>query len=216
MRLHPGAPRRPDPSFSLAQYRQRAKRYDNELALFEPIRVEAVELLHLEPGQVVLDVGCGTGLSLGMLHSRVGPQGRIVGLDPSPEMLAQARKRVVVNGWSNVALVTAAAASAPLHGKADAAMFHFTHDVLRDDAAIAHVLKHLKPGARVVASGIQWAPPWAWPTNGLVLMAAMYSVSSLEGLSRPWDKLAAHLHDVDVRNTMFGSVYIVAGRYAPQ
>jgi hypothetical protein len=110
-----------------------------------------------------------------------------------------------------VELVQTTAAGAPLHGYADAALFHFTHDVLRDDDSIANVLAHLKPGARVVASGLQWAPPWMWPTNGFVLMAALYSVTSLEGMGRPWDKLAERLRDVKVDTALFGGIYIASG-----
>jgi len=47
-----------------------------------------------------------------------------------------------------------------------------------------------------------------------VLAAALYSVSSLEGLSRPWDKLAPHLHDMRVQTTMMGGVYVVSGKFA--
>jgi hypothetical protein len=86
--------------------------------------------------------------------------------------------------------------------------------VVRDNAALAHVLQHLKPGAHVVATGLQWAPPWLWATNGFVLAAALYSVTSLEGLSRPWDKLAARLHDMRVQTTMMGGVYVASGRFA--
>lgn len=209
-----GAGRRAEPSFALAQYRGRARHYDEELAPFEPIRAEAIGLLDLHQGQTVLDVGCGTGLSFGLLHSRVGREGRVIGIEPCPEMLERARRRITQHGWSNVALVQAAAAAAPLHGRADAALFHFTHDVVRDNAALTHVLEHLKPGAHVVATGLQWAPPWMWATNGFVLAAALYSVTSLEGLSRPWDKLAAHLHDMRVQTTMMGGVYVASGRFA--
>ena len=70
--------------------------------------------------------------------------------------------------------------TAPIAARADAALFHFTHDILREDAAIDNVLSHLKPGARVVATGLQWAPPWLWPANGFVMAAALYSVTSLD------------------------------------
>jgi demethylmenaquinone methyltransferase/2-methoxy-6-polyprenyl-1,4-benzoquinol methylase len=78
------------------------------------------------------------------------------------------------------------------------------------------VLSHLEPGARVVASGLQWAPLWAWPTNGFVMLAAMYSVTSLEGLGRPWDRLAARLKDVEVQTLMMGGIYIASGVYSPR
>jgi demethylmenaquinone methyltransferase/2-methoxy-6-polyprenyl-1,4-benzoquinol methylase len=101
-----------------------------------------------------------------------------------------------------------------LRGKAHAALFHFTHDVLRDAAALDHVLAHLRPDARVVAAGLQWAPPWMWATNAFVLAAALYSTSSLEGLSRPWDPLAQRLRDVRVQTAGLGGVFIISGRLA--
>lgn len=211
----PATRRAPDRSAALAQYRRRAMSYDTELALFEPIRVEAIDRLHLRRGDTVLDVGCGTGLSFQRLHDRIGKGGRIVGIEQSPEMLAQARERVGQNHWRNVDLVCAPAASAQAPVLADAALFHFTHDVLRERAAIGNILSHLRPGARVVASGLQWAPPWAWPTNAFVMLAALYSVTSFDGLGKPWDLLARRLADVDVSTSLMGGIYIASGVYAP-
>jgi len=204
--------RRPDASLAIAQYRHRAARYDLELLPFEAIRAEAIALLDPRPGATVIDVGCGTGLSFGPLVQRIGPGGRVVGIDPSPDMLALARRRVVQNGWSGIALLQATATDAPLRGRADAALFHFTHDVLRDPAALEHVFAHLKAGARVVASGLQWAPPWMLPANLFVLGAALYSVTCMEGLDRPWTLLAARLAQFELRQRGFGGIYIASGR----
>jgi trans-aconitate methyltransferase len=190
----------------------RAGIYDSELAPFEPIRAAAIERLGLEAGDWVLDVGCGTGLSFGLLQERVGAKGRITGIDQCPEMLAQARGRVKAQRWRNVELVERPAGRAGVRGRADAALFHFTHDILRDQAGLAHLVAHLKPGARVVASGLQWAPPWMVPTNAFVMMAAMHSVTSFEGLASPWDRLAAHLEGLHVDAMMFGGIYIASGR----
>lgn len=210
----PGGGRGPEGSRALAQYRLRAPRYDAELALFEPVRRDAIARLELRPGERVIDVGCGTGLSFEALRAGVGPAGRVVGIEPSPEMLALASRRVARRGWPNVELVAGFAADAPLRGQADAALFLFTHDVLRDNRSIAHVLAHLKRGARVVTAGLQWAPPWLWPANAFVMLAALYSVSSLEGLGRPWDKLAERLSGFELRSTPLGGIYVASGRLA--
>lgn len=200
---------------ALAQYRQRAALYDLELACFEPLRVRAIDRLGLQPGDTVLDIGCGTGLSLAALQAAVGPQGRVVGVEPCPEMLAQAQARVAAQGWGNVTLVAAPAAAAALPDQADAALFHFTHDVLRQPATLAHVLAHLRPGAPVVATGLKWADgwanAWAWPVNWWVGQAAGYSVTALEGLDAPWSHLAERLDGLQVERLWLDAVFIAAG-----
>jgi demethylmenaquinone methyltransferase/2-methoxy-6-polyprenyl-1,4-benzoquinol methylase len=216
MRPSPRAGRRPDrQAAALAQYRERASRYDTELILFEPIRDEAIAQLRLRAGDCVLDVGCGTGLSFPKLHASVGGTGRIVGIEQCPEMLAQARQRVESRGWRNVDLVLAPAAAARFDAMGDAALFHFTHDILRDEASLANLFDHLKPGARVVSAGLQWAPPWAWPANGFVMLAALYSTTSLEGLGHPFSRLASRLKDFRVQHMVLGGIYVASGRYDP-
>lgn len=201
----------PDHRAALDQYRQRAGVYDLELALFEPVRRRAIARLGLRPGETVIDVGCGTGLSLPLLRHKVAAGGHVVGIEQSPEMIEKARQRVAQHRWNNVVLVNAPADSAPLPGRADAAIFHFTHDILREPKAIAHVMRHLKPGARIVASGLQWSRFWAWPVNLFVLGAALRSVTTLDGLGRPWSHLATHLDHLNVDTTLAGGVYITSG-----
>jgi demethylmenaquinone methyltransferase/2-methoxy-6-polyprenyl-1,4-benzoquinol methylase len=211
MQLPTGPGRRPDPALAVAQYRRRAEHYDFELIPFEPVRRSAIASLDLHEGATVIDVGCGTGLSFQPLKERIGPTGRIVGIDPSPDMLALARQRIGRHHWSGITLAQAGAGDAVLHGRADAALFHFTHDVLQDEAALDHVMAHLKPGAHVVAAGLQWGPAWSVPVNLFVLGAALYSVTCLAGLEQPWRRLTARLRDVQVRSPGFGGIYIASG-----
>lgn len=207
----PGSDRPRSRAAALAQYSRRALRYDAELALFEPLRTEAIGLLVLQPGQRVLDVGCGTGLSFEPLLHAVGARGAIVGIEQSPDMMQLARERVARHGWRNVALIEAPAEEASMQGRLDAALFHFTHDVLREPRALDNVLAHLRQGAHVAAVGLQWAPAWAWPANCFVALAALHSVSSFDGLCQPWDLLAGRLQQFRLHTTLLGGIYLASG-----
>ncbi len=68
-------------------------------------REAAVEALRLEPGQVVLNVPCGTGQNLQLLQDRVRGTGAVVGVDLSAGMLAKAAAKVRAHGWDNVDLI---------------------------------------------------------------------------------------------------------------
>ena len=66
------------------------------------LSVRTVERLALQPGERVLDVPCGTGPSLLAAAERVGPTGRLVGVDYADRMLAIARHKVQARGLTNV------------------------------------------------------------------------------------------------------------------
>jgi demethylmenaquinone methyltransferase/2-methoxy-6-polyprenyl-1,4-benzoquinol methylase len=83
----------------------------------------------LKSGEVVLDVGCGSGLSFSILEEGVGHKGSIIGIDQSPEPLALARTLVEQSGWENVTLINSAVEDAQIPMTADAALFSFTHDI---------------------------------------------------------------------------------------
>lgn len=115
------------------------------------------ELLAPSSGQVILDVGCGVGNFARELAPRVGPSGRVVGLDQSTALLAVADGR-----WS--------AASLPLEFVAgDAHDLPFA-DATFDGCHTERVLQYLadpgrglaemvrvtRPGGRIVASDVDW------------------------------------------------------------
>ena len=72
-------------------YRRYARYYDLVFgAIFHPGRNMAIEHLHCQPGDRILEVGVGTGLSLGLYPETV----KVVGIDLSADMLARARRRL--------------------------------------------------------------------------------------------------------------------------
>src|SRR5260370_36180904 len=64
------------------QYRSRAQIYDLELALVEPVRARAIELLRIVSGDTILDIGCRTGLSFPAIERAIVAGGAVVGMKP--------------------------------------------------------------------------------------------------------------------------------------
>jgi ubiquinone/menaquinone biosynthesis C-methylase UbiE len=176
------------------------------------IRDRTVEKLALRPGDRVLDVACGTGLSLPMLRKTVGESGEVMGIEISPDMIALARARTAAAGWRNVTLAESSLESAVIPGQFDAVLFHFTHDVLRSPAALARIFATVRPGGRIAFAGMKYLPWWMSPFNGIVRAKARPYMTTLEGLARPWDLALPYLAYFEWEPVLIGSGYIGWGR----
>jgi ubiquinone/menaquinone biosynthesis C-methylase UbiE len=192
-------------------YRRMAAGYDRLERLAEGVRRESVERMQLKDGDVVLDVGCGTGLSLPLIEARIGTQGTVVGIDLSAEMLAKAKERVEDAGWQNVTLIESSTDDAEIPVRADAALFHFTHDIMRSRPAVENVARHMKTRGRIVSAGGKWAPWWALPANLVMWRISSRYVTTFEGFDRPWSHLKPYLPDLRVKSVLFGCGYIAWG-----
>ena len=196
-------------------YSEDARSYDRRTGAFQAYRQAIVEALPVRRGQVVLDVGCGTGLCCGFLLEKVGPQGGVVGIEESPEMAAIARERIAHEGWRNVTVVQSEAEDAQIAVTADAALFCAVHDILQSPDALRNVMNHLRPGAQVAAGGGKWAAPWMVAVNMQARMLHAPYVRSFEGFDRPWHHLEPLIEDVELRELAFGSGYVLTGRVKP-
>jgi ubiquinone/menaquinone biosynthesis C-methylase UbiE len=202
----------PDPAEAKRRYAELAATYERRSRLVKRMRMAAVRRLQLEPGDHVLDIGCGTGASFPHLVSAVGSTGRVTGVDLSDEMTAVARARVSQAGWDNVDIVVSEAATAPLPGQADGALFFLAHDLVRSPAVLEHVINACRPGAHVVAFGPKTAPRWNWPLNLAVRRGTKRYVTTFEGFDKPWSHLEGLLEDVTAQSLALGAVYISHGR----
>ena len=200
------------PAARQAAYGEHARSYDRDTGAFQPYRQAVVEALPLRQGQVVLDVGCGTGRCCGLLRDKVGLRGSVVGIEESPQMVAVARERIACEGWRNVTFVQSCAEEAQLARTADAALFCAVHDIMQSPGALRNVMNRLRPGAWVAAGGGKWAEPMMMGVNFLVGMLHAPYVRSFSGFDRPWRHLERLLEDVRVREIAFGSGYIMTGQ----
>jgi len=198
---------------SLRKYRERAAGYDASAARTMPLRLRTIERLRLQSGDVVIDVGAGTGLSFGLLLDRIGPTGRVLACEQSPEMFAQAQARVAREGWEDrVWLHCRSAEDTRFPQRADAVLFNYVHDVTRSPTAVANLLAQVKPGGRIAMAGMKFFPWWSGPLNLLAWAKNRpYNAHPAE-LWAPWDRVQPYCAEFRHTSTQAGMGYIAWGR----
>ena len=115
-------------------------------------RRRIIESAELSAGQRVLDVGCGTGTLAIEAAKAVGPNGRVDGIDPSPEMIARAKSKALVSG-QNAHFQEAGIESVPFPDRSfdavlSSLMFHHLDGPLQL-AGLAEIHRVLAPGGRL-------------------------------------------------------------------
>jgi arsenite methyltransferase len=108
-------------------------------------------LAPLQPGEQVLDLGSGAGTDSLVAAQMVGPEGRVVGLDMTAEMVAKARASAAAMGATNVAFVEGDAERLPFGDASfDVVISNGVIDLIPDkDAVFAELHRVLRPGGRL-------------------------------------------------------------------
>jgi SAM-dependent methyltransferase len=201
---------------ALAHYRELAPRYDYATRRIDGVRRKAIDALRLRPGDVVLDAGCGTGFCFAMIEEAIGPSGRLIGIEPSPEMLARGRGRADDAGWTNVTLLNSAGEAARLPEAPDAILFSYAHDLIQSRAGLDHLFGQAKSGARVAACGSQLFPRWFVPGNWYLYYSHRGYITNFDSFDAPWRVLASYLEDLRVARPWPGERYLASGTLARQ
>lgn len=202
----------PDNEISIRKYREKAAHYDASAEFTMPLRRRAIAMLQLQPGDVVLDVGAGTGLSYELLVQAVGATGRVLAFEQSPEMFAQAQARAERAGWPNVWHTCASAETVTLPEKVDAILFNYVHDISRTPEAINRIVRQAKPGARIAMAGMKFFPWWTGPLNLLAWSKNRpYNAKGSE-LWAPWDIVQSHCSTFERQSTQCGMGYLARGK----
>lgn len=115
-----------------------------------------IDHLALQAGETVVDLGSGAGIDVFLAADRVGPTGKVIGIDMTPEMLARARRNAEKAGVTNAEFREGRLENLPVaSGTVDAITSNCVINLVPDKAAVfKEIARVLKAGGRIVISDI--------------------------------------------------------------
>lgn len=201
-------------------YRKRARNYDVTANLYYLIgfrewayREKAVKALNLGNGDTVVEIGCGTGLNFELLQRFIGPDGKIIGVDLTDSMIAQAKKRVKENEWSNVELIVCDAAEYEFPDSVDGILSTFAITLIQEyDKVIKNGARALTAGKRFVILDLKLPSNWLSYFARLgVFITKPFGVSIEMASRHPWESLNEYLKNPTMNELYGGFSYIATG-----
>jgi SAM-dependent methyltransferase len=128
---------------------------------------ELLDLATPQPGESVLDIGCGAGTTVLDLASRVGPSGHVLGADVSEPSVARAQQRIATAGLRHAEAIVADVSVHPFTpNSVDLAFSRFGVMFFGDPkAAFTNVRRAMKPSGRLALAVFRAAGEKLWPTG---------------------------------------------------
>jgi ubiquinone/menaquinone biosynthesis C-methylase UbiE len=205
-------------------YRKRARRYDFTANLYYLLgyrewayRQKAIDELNLKPGDTVVEIACGTGLNFSHYQKALGSQGKIIGVDLTDAMLAQAQRRIKEHGWKNVELVQADARDYRFSEGVNAIISTYALSLIPESRGVIEKgVEALAPGGRFSILEMQMPDNWpTWFVNAGIWLMSPFAISDEWLERRPWESIQQtmreQLTNLSITEMYFGLTYVIAG-----
>lgn len=201
-------------------YQKRSRWYDFTANLYYLLgfrewayRKKAVAALHLNRGDTVVELGCGTGLNFSLLERELGKDGRIIGVDLTEAMLEKARERVERNGWSNVELIHCDAGQYRFPRNVDGIVSTFALTLVPEfDEVVRHGAEALSSGGHWVVADLKMPDNFFRFLYPLLLPIFRPFGVTLDLADRhPWESIEKYLRQTTMQEYFLGFTYIASG-----
>ncbi len=201
-------------------YRRRAKHYDVTANLYYllgfqelPYRQKAVKALHLQEGDLVVELCCGTGLNFRLLQQEVGRAGKIIGVDLTDAMLDKARERVKKNGWGNVELMHQDVAAYHLPESVDGVISTFALTLVPEYEEVIHrIHASLRLGGRFSLLDLKLPDG---PLRHLaplgVFLTKPFGIEMKLAERHPWESMQKYFSKTSLEDLFGGFTYLAVG-----
>jgi SAM-dependent methyltransferase len=151
----------------------------------------------IEPGETVLDIGCGAGVDLMLAARHAGPQGRAIGVDMTPSMLELAKRAALKAGlWENIEIRRGIAEDLPVETESiDVVISNGVLNLSADKiAAFREIQRVLRPEGRLYLSEVvvqgelslaarSDVDLWVSSIGGALLEVELYEIAAGVGLT---------------------------------
>jgi SAM-dependent methyltransferase len=155
--------------------------------LFVDVTNAALAAAAPQPGENVLDIGCGTGTTLLRLAEAVGPGGAVLGVDISEQQLTLARQRIAAAGATQARVVLDDAATHEFPpARFDLAVTRFGVMFFADPvAAFSNIRRAMKPGGRLLLAVFRPGPENPWTTASMAAIRHLVALPEPPGPEEP-------------------------------